>query len=294
MTPVNHSDTRTRFAPSPTGHLHLGHLYAAQVAHDLARKTNGKYLLRFEDIDTTRTKKKYYESILDDLHFFNLHHDETPILQTQLDRSDAYSQAITTLNKLGVTYPCFCSRKDILRETSNITNAPHHPITSSQLYPGTCQNLNHSQQLAHIKQGKIPSIRINTKKAATLTGELTFTDSIHGNIKVNPHILGDTILARKDIGTSYHIASVIDDAHQHITHVTRGDDLIESTHLHRVIQALLNLPEPTYHHHPLILDDQYNRLAKRSNSISINELRKNGVTLDTMNQMIQAQLTQYR
>ncbi len=294
MTPVNHSDTRTRFAPSPTGHLHLGHLYAAQVAHDLARKTNGKYLLRFEDIDTTRTQKKYYESILDDLHFFNLHHDETPILQTQLDRSDAYSQAITTLNKLGVTYPCFCSRKDILRETSNITNAPHHPITSSQLYPGTCQNLNHSQQLAHIKQGKIPSIRINTKKAATLTGELTFTDSIHGNIKVNPHILGDTILARKDIGTSYHIASVIDDAHQHITHVTRGDDLIESTHLHRVIQALLNLPEPTYHHHPLILDDQYNRLAKRSNSISINELRKNGVTLDTMNQMIQAQLTQYR
>jgi glutamyl-Q tRNA(Asp) synthetase len=281
---------KTRFAPSPTGHLHLGHLYAAQVAHDLARKLGGQYLLRFEDIDETRTRDEYYQSILDDLAFFNLQHDAPPMKQTQSDRVEAYANALNKLDHLGVTYPCFCSRKDIEREISSITSAPHGTIPSDQHYPGTCKKLTSKEIKMLLDNGKIPSIRIDIQKAKLLTRDLSFTDLIHGEIKVIHDILGDTVLARRDIGTSYHIASVVDDAFQEITHVTRGDDLLESTHLHRILQRLLNLPEPTYHHHPLILDDQKERLAKRSNSISVKELREQGLSLDSLNAMIQKQL----
>lgn len=290
MTSPAESAVKTRFAPSPTGHLHLGHLYAAQVAHDLARKLGGKYLLRFEDIDKTRIKDQYYESILDDLKFFKLQHDAPPISQIQSDRSEAYASALVKLDHLGVTYPCFCSRKDIHREISSLTNAPHGNHLSAQYYPGTCKKLTSSQRDEHLEQGKIPSTRIHTDKAKELTGNLTFNDLIHGEVSVDHDILGDSVLARRDIGTSYHIASVIDDAFQEITHVTRGDDLLESTHLHRVLQHLLNFPEPAYLHHPLILDDQNERLAKRAQSISVKELRENGHSLDSLNTMIQQQL----
>lgn len=281
---------KTRFAPSPTGHLHLGHLYAAQVAHDLARKLGGQYLLRFEDIDQTRTREEYYHSILDDLAFFKLQHDAPPMKQSQPDRVEAYANALSTLDHLGVTYPCFCSRKDIEREISSITSAPHGKLPSDQHYPGTCKKLTSGEISKLLENGNIPSIRINIQKAKILTGDLTFTDLIHGEIKVIHDILGDTVLARRDIGSSYHIASVVDDAFQEITHVTRGDDLLESTHLHRILQRLLNFPEPTYMHHPLILDDQNERLAKRSNSISVKELREQGQSLESLNAMIQEQL----
>ncbi len=288
MTPV--SAIKTRFAPSPTGHLHLGHLYAAQVAHDLARKLGGQYLLRFEDIDKTRIKDIYYDSILEDLYFFNLQHDAPPISQIQTDRLEAYSAAIEKLESLGVTYPCYCSRKDIFREISSLASAPHGNHLSAQYYPGTCKKLTSSERAERVAQGKIPSIRIDTDKARELTGSLTFHDLIYGEITVNHDILGDSVLSRRDIGTSYHIASVVDDAFQEITHVTRGDDLLESTHLHRVIQVLLDLPEPTYMHHQLILDDQNERLAKRAKSLSVKELRENGHTLDSLNSMINEQL----
>lgn len=281
---------KTRFAPSPTGHLHLGHLYAAQVAHDLAREHGGQYLLRFEDIDVTRTKDEYYESILADLRFFNLQHDATPISQIQSDRIEAYDYALSQLDQLGVTYPCFCSRKDIQREISSLTNAPHGHHLSAQYYPGTCKSLTASEIDELLEQGKTPSIRINIEKAKALTGCLTFLDLIHGEIKVDHDVLGDSILARRDIGTSYHIASVVDDAFQEITHVTRGNDLLESTHLHRVIQHLLDYSEPTYLHHPLILDDHNERLAKRAKSISVKELREQGHSLESLNEMIQSQL----
>lgn len=290
MSPTPSAKINTRFAPSPTGHLHLGHIYAAQVAHGLARKLGGKYLLRFEDIDITRVKDKYYKSILDDMDFFRLKHDAPPILQTQHDRSLAYSDAIKKLEHLGVTYPCFCSRKEIHREISSLTNAPHQSHLSAQYYPGTCKRLTTSERAEKVAQGKIPSIRINTHKAKELTGELTFSDLIHGEIKVNHDILGDSVLARRDIGTSYHVAVVVDDAFQEISHVTRGDDLLESTHLHRVIQALLDLPEPIYMHHQLILDNNNERLAKRVNSLSVKELREQGYTHDTILAKITAQL----
>jgi glutamyl-Q tRNA(Asp) synthetase len=283
---VNTSNVKTRFAPSPTGDLHLGHLYAATVAHDLARKLEGQYLLRFEDIDKTRVKGEYYDSILSDLEFFELKHDEPPISQLQNDRLEAYSNAINQLEKIGVTYPCFCSRKDVHREISSLSNAPHGNHLSMQYYPGTCKKLTSKDQQDHLAQGKIPSIRIDTQKAKELTGALTFTDLIHGEIEVNHDILGDSILARRDIGTSYHIASVVDDAHQEITHVTRGDDLLESTHLHRLIQTLLGLSEPVYMHHALILDDHHERLAKRAKSVTIKELRKQGHTLASLKLML--------
>lgn len=287
---VSTTNIKTRFAPSPTGHLHLGHLYAAKVAHDLARKLGGQYLLRFEDIDKNRVRKEYYDSILEDLEFFSLSHDTPPISQLQTDRLDAYATALDQLNRLGVTYPCFCSRKDIFREISSLTSAPHGNHLSAQYYPGTCKKLTSSEQQDQISQGKIASIRINTQKAKELTGPLTFTDLIHGEILVNHDLLGDSVLARRDIGTSYHIASVIDDAFQEITHVTRGDDLLESTHIHRVLQELLGLAEPIYMHHPLILDKNDHRLAKRANSTSIKELRERGHSIDSLNAMIQRQL----
>ncbi len=284
------SPVRTRFAPSPTGHLHLGHLFAAQVAHDLARKLGGEFLLRFEDIDRTRTREEYYQSALDDLLFFKLLYDALPMRQTETDRVDAYNAALQKLDQLGVTYPCFCSRKDIQQEISAITSAPHGQLPSQLHYPGTCKKLTPSQQKNLHATGVIPSIRINIERATQLTGSLTFTDLAHGEINVIHDILGDTVLARRDIGTSYHMTSVVDDSFQEITHVTRGDDLLESTHLHRILQSLLGLSAPIYLHHPLILDDQNERLAKRSNSISVRELRQQGYELEHMNCIIQEQL----
>jgi len=278
---------RTRFAPSPTGHLHLGHLYAAQVAHDFAREHNGEYLLRFEDIDTTRIKDKYYQSILSDLSFFGFTHDAPPLSQIFEERKKAHVEALSRLDQLGVLYPCFCSRKDIERELATLTNAPHEKANH---YPGTCRNLSTKQKTEHLACGRIPSIRINIEKAKAITGELSFTDLIHGDQQVDHHMLGDCILSRKDIGNSYHIASIDDDAYQSISHVTRGNDLLASTHLHRVLQALLGYPEPTYLHHPLILDLENKRLAKRSNSTPVHELVKAGYSKEQLQAIISQQL----
>jgi len=236
---------RTRFDPSPTGNLHLGHLYAAMVAHDLAQKLKGEYLLRFEDIDRTRVRKEYYDSILEDLYFFNFEHAEPPIGQLTDDRVLAYAAALNRLEQLGVTYPCFCTRKDIANELKSLTNAPHAEDILTQHYPRTCRKL-------------------------TL-------EEIDSNLKA-------------DIGTSYHIASVVDDAHQKISHVTRGDDLLESTHLHRILQTLLGFQEPIYLHHPLVVDIKNERLAKRSKSISIKKLRELGYDRKSLLEMMQQQL----
>jgi len=283
---TNAAEVKTRFAPSPTGRLHLGHIYAAKIAHDLALYLSGTYLLRFEDIDITRVKDEYYDSILDDLNFFNLSHKEAPISQLQEDRILSYELAINKLTELGVTYPCFCSRKDITRELSLLTNAPHADDSNIQHYPGTCKKLTSNEISQRLSEGKIPTIRIDADRAKELTGSLTFTDLIHGTIEVDHHILGDCILARRDIGTSYHLASVVDDAYQEITHVTRGDDLLESTHLHRIIQFLLELNEPIYLHHPLVVDNENKRLAKRAESTTIKELRNLGHSKSSLEQMI--------
>jgi len=204
----------------------------------------------------------------------------------QLDRTKIYDDAVSRLKELGVLYPCFCTRKQIQRELISITNAPHLTSEISHLYPLTCRNLSAQQIKEQLDQGKIPSWRINTQKATELTGTLYFDDLAHGKIKVNPELLGDAVLARRDIGTSYHIAVIVDDAHQNITHVTRGEDLLETTHLHTILQKLLELPQPTYHHHRLILDDAGERLAKRSYSETIRDLRQQGFNKDEILAMI--------
>lgn len=266
--------TRTRFAPSPTGRLHLGHAYAAKIAHDLARSTSGEFLLRFEDIDITRVREEYFDRIEEDLRWLGLEWDHSPLRQT--NRLAAYELALTELQKQKVIYPCFCTRREIDEEISRIVEAPQGP--EGPLYPGICKRLTTTEREARLNSGIPFSWRLDAEMAASLTGSLTFHDRHHGLIQVQPNLLGDVILARKDIGTSYHLAVVVDDAFQKITDVTRGEDLLASTHVHRLLQALLGYPEPQYLHHRLILDDSGKRLAKRHDSLSLQTMRDQGLS----------------
>lgn len=257
----------TRFAPSPTGHLHLGHAFAAMVAFKRAQQSGGDFLIRYEDIDHTRVRKEYYAQIKEDLNWLEIHWKREP--WSQLDRIEHYTRALTQLKELGVIYPCLCTRREIESELANFINAPQGP--EGPLYPGTCRE-GPKKPLGNTT----PAWRLNAKKAISLTGPLTFSDRIHGEIAVQGELLGDLILARKDIGTSYHLAVVVDDAAQNIDLVTRGDDLLSATHVHRVLQKLLKLPEPEYEHHRLILDHKGKRLAKRDDALSLKTLRENG------------------
>ena len=264
----------TRFAPSPTGLLHLGHVYAAKVARDLARSGEGSFLLRFEDIDHTRVRPEYYAAIEEDLIWLGLDWDGQALRQSR--RADAYSAALELLKEMGTVYPCFCTRREIEEEVARMTRAPHGP--EGPLYPGTCRRLSGPRRAARLAAGEQPAWRLEATRACEIAGKLAFTDLRHGRIAVEPSILGDVVLARKDIGTSYHLAVVVDDAYQEVTHVTRGDDLLVSTHVHRILQTLLGLPEPTYLHHRLLTDDKGLRLAKRCDALSIRSLREAGHT----------------
>jgi glutamyl-Q tRNA(Asp) synthetase len=260
----------TRFAPSPTGLLHMGHAYAAWVAREVAQqRTKGRFLLRFEDIDTPRVKSPYYDAIETDLRWLGLPWDDTALRQSI--RSEAYQSALAELKSVGAIYPCFCTRSEILAETARMSNAPHGP--EGPTYPGTCRKLDRSKQQEKINTGVAHSWRLDSQLASELCGPLDFTDLRFGKISVDPSLLGDVILARKDIGPAYHLAVVIDDAFQGITHVTRGDDLLQSTHVHRLLQSLLILRAPIYLHHPLVADEHGKRLAKRADSQSITSLR---------------------
>jgi glutamyl-Q tRNA(Asp) synthetase len=266
---------RTRFAPSPTGRLHLGHALAAKVAHDLARQSpDGRFLLRHEDIDGSRVREDFYQGIEDDLAWLGLHWDEPPLRQTS--RIAAYAAALARLRENGLVYPCFCTRREIQQEWAGMAAAPQESPTP--VYPGTCRKLSPDRQQHHLAANIPHAWRLNSHMAANLTGPLTFHDLRFGTLPVNPDLLGDVVLARKDIGTAYHLAVVVDDAFQQISHVTRGDDLLPSTHVHRLLQAILGLPEPTYLHHPLVTDEHGKRLAKRCDAQSIAALRDAGLT----------------
>jgi len=228
-------------------------------------------LVRFEDIDTSRCRDIYYESIIDDLEYLGIPLVGTPLKQS--NRQSAYNDALQSLKDKKLVYPCFCSRKMINEELSRITNAPHGPEGAH--YPGTCKNLSTSEVAQRMQDGEIPSWRFNSEQAAALYSDLTFQDEHHSPTQVDPFLLGDTILSRKDIGTSYHIAVVVDDDFQNITHVTRGEDLLHATHLHRILQEALGLSEVVYHHHPLVCDDHGKRLAKSHTSADSHVLLKN-------------------
>lgn len=268
---------RTRFAPSPTGRLHLGHALAAKVAHDLARSDpGGRFLLRFEDIDGPRVREEYYQGIEEDLQWLGFQWDETPLRQTE--RNAAYESALATLKDRGLVYPCFCTRREIQAELANMASAPQGP--EGPVYPGICRKLSDEERGKRIHAGQAHAWRLDAEKAAAITGPLTFHDLRFGTLNVNPSLLGDVVLARKDIGTAYHLAVVVDDAYQQITHVTRGEDLLASTHVHRLLQALLGLPEPVYLHHELVLDEQGKRLAKRHDALAIATMRERGMSRD--------------
>ena len=259
----------TRFAPSPTGRIHLGHAFAARFAYDKAKENGGKFLLRIEDIDPVRCKPEFVDGILEDLDWLGLKWDGRPVRQSE--RMDVYAAALQKLKDASVLYPCVCTRKEIESEIARMGHAPHAGETA--VYPGTCRGKRLDLSLYDRW-----SWRLDVAKALNLTGgELYFTDESRGTVKANPTVFGDIVLARKETPASYHLCSVVDDAAQGVTLVTRGDDLFDSTHVHRLLQALLGLPTPRYCHHPLVLDAEGRRLAKRDGSVTIKSLREKGL-----------------
>jgi glutamyl-Q tRNA(Asp) synthetase len=253
----------TRFAPSPTGLLHLGHAFAALTAHE----AGDNFLLRLEDLDRGRSRDEFIEAIYRDLKWLGLSWDE-PVLR-QSRRDAAYAEALARLTHMGLTYPCFCTRKDIADEISRAGEAQHGP--DGPLYPGTCRHLKDAPS------DKPHVLRLDAQKAAALAGPLSFRE--HGKSHaVEPLRFGDIVLARKDLPAAYHLAVVVDDAFQNVTLVTRGEDLARATHVQRLLQALLQLPEPGYAHHRLILDENGKKFSKRDQAMTLTSLREAGAT----------------
>jgi len=266
----------TRFAPSPTGLLHLGHAFAAIKAFEAGQQ----FILRIEDLDTARCREAFVEAIFEDLLWLGIDWAE-PVLR-QSERMAAYQTALHKLDALGLTYPCFCTRKDIAAEIARAAEAPSGP--DGPIYPGTCRNLTKTEQDARISSGVSHAIRLDVTKAAEWVGPLTFleqgqgTKGETGTINVQPELFGDIILARKDLPASYHLAVVVDDAHQGVTLVTRGEDLFAASHVQRLLQAMLGLSEPSYAHHRLILDASGKKFSKRDKAITLRALRDKGWT----------------
>lgn len=255
-------DIHTRFAPSPTGRLHLGHAFSALQAHDFARALGGRFTLRIEDIDGTRSRPEHVAAILEDLDWLGLRWDEPPVFQSQ--RLPLYAAALDQLRAMGLLYPCFCTRADIAASLS----APHGP--EGALYPGTCRGL------AHPDLSRPHSWRLDMAAAIARVGDLVWQDALAGAVAADPLSHGDVILARKDAPASYHLAVTIDDAAQGISHVVRGADLFTATHVHRLLQALLDLPTPYYRHHALLAGPDGTRLAKRHGAPTLESLRLAG------------------
>ena len=270
----------TRFAPSPSGHLHLGHAYAALFAWRLADRAGGEFILRIEDIDGGRNKAEFEDAIYEDLEWLGISWND-PVMR-QSKRIAAYQAALDRLQEMGLLYPCFCTRKDILAEINSSAGAPHSHSAYGPIYPGICRDLTDSDRTAQIDADTPYALRLDVTKALAIAGVLTWFDRVRGEQQVQAERFGDVVLARKDIHTSYHLAVTIDDAAQGITLVTRGDDLFESTHVHRLLQALLGLDTPEWHHTPLLTDPAGKRLAKRDNALTLRKMRRNGVAGDAI------------
>jgi len=265
----------TRFAPSPTGRLHKGHAFSAWLAYKAAQKNNGHFLLRIEDIDTTRCKPEFIDAIFEDLSWLGLQW-ETPVRQ-QSQHFDDYQAALEELKNMGLVYPCFCTRKEIQAEISRSKSAPHGP--DGPIYPRLCHSKSKEERQRLIASGAAHAWRLDLPAALEhIDTSLIWQDEISGAITATPEELGDIVLARKDTPTSYHLSVVVDDALQNITHVVRGEDLFHATHIHIVLQKLLGLPTPTYHHHGLLLDENGERFAKRNKSVTLQEIRNSGVS----------------
>jgi glutamyl-Q tRNA(Asp) synthetase len=277
----------TRFAPSPTGFLHLGHALAAITAHDAAR--GGRFLLRIEDLDLTRCREAFVQAIFEDLHWLGLAWEE-PVLRQSL-RTDVYRSALEQLNRMELLYPCFCTRAEVAAEIARSVEAPHGP--DGPIYPGTCRGLSAKDRLSREKSGAAYALRLDSAKSAGRVGKVYFEEAkafscaAYERNFVNPLLFGDIVLARKDTPGSYHFAVVVDDAAQGVTLVTRGCDLLPSTHVQRVLQVLLEFPAPKYAHHKLLFDSEGRKLSKREGARSLRAYRAAGVRPQEVAAMLQ-------
>lgn len=266
----------TRFAPSPTGLLHLGHAHAALFAAKAASSSGGQFLVRIEDIDAGRCRAEFEDAISEDLSWLGLEWPH-PVLR-QSERMADYQEALDRLHARDLLYPCFCTRKDIAAEIHSSHGAPHLAALGPDgpLYPGTCRSVSLDERQHKMHSGAPFALRLDMDRAVKAQGALTWHDRIEGDVQATPEIFGDVVLARKDIPTSYHLAVCVDDHIQGITLVTRGQDLFPATHVHRLLQALLGLNTPIYHHHGLLKGPDGQRLAKRDKAETIRALRKSG------------------
>ncbi len=296
---------RTRFAPSPTGPLHLGHAYSALLAHDMARAAGGDFLLRLEDIDQSRARPEWEDLIFEDLSWLGVSWDG-PVLR-QSERLDLYTDALTRLWNKGLLFACTCNRRDIQEASA----APQEGVPThgpdGLIYPGTCRDLPRTENTSLLPE--TAALRLNMARALEESGLLkTATNAadpyvfamfeetgqgpndetrlIHTSETHLVTGIGDVVLGRRDMGTSYHLSVVIDDADQGITHVVRGQDLFEATNIHALLQRLLGLPTPIYHHHKLIRDDTGKRLAKRDDARAIKTYRDAGHTPEDVRKMV--------
>ncbi len=267
----------TRFAPSPTNNLHLGHIYSAQLAYHYTQDHNGKFILRIEDIDHYRCHEKYTQQIMNDLTWLGFNFYDSVRKQSKHLRE--YQNVIEKLSDLGVVYPCFCTNKEIREEINRAGHAPH--AGENNLYPGTCRHLS-KDMIAQKNEQDLPyALRLDIAKSFDVLDNkiLSWHDKEYGEQIVDPKTLNDVIVSRKDIGTSYHISVVHDDYIQGVTDIIRGVDLFETTHIHRILQALLGYKMPQYHHHPLLINpDTGRRFAKRDNPMTIKMMRENGLS----------------
>jgi len=273
----------SRFAPSPTGLLHLGHAYSAMLAHDAARAAGGRFLLRIEDIDAGRSRDEFVGAIEADLAWLGLEW-ERPVRRQSAHMAD-YRAALDRLDAMGLLYPCFLSR----RELDAALSAPHFQALRGPEGPVVVDAdrlLPDAERAARMAAGEPYALRLRMAAALERAGRPSWTDEGHGTLAADPAAFGDVVLARKDTPTSYHLAVTVDDALQGVTLVVRGEDLFQATHVHRLLQALLDLPTPRYRHHRLLTDPDGRRYAKRDRALTLRALREAGRTPADVRRMV--------
>ena len=281
-----------RFAPSPNGYLHLGHAYSALLNHDMAREAGGRLLLRIEDIDASRCRPEYEAAIYQDLGWLGVSWQQG--VRRQSEHFDDYQAALAKLEAQGLIYPSFESRSEISALVAERDRQGHWPRDPDgvPLYPGRARKLSPAERERRRRAGEPFALRLAMDAAIARAGVLTWTETglgpqgQAGLVTAAPQMWGDVVLARKEVPTSYHLAVAIDDASQGVTDVVRGQDLFWSTSIHRLLQALLGLPEPIYHHHKLILDADGRKLSKSTQATGLRELRAAGANAADVRRMV--------
>ena len=281
-----------RFAPSPNGYLHLGHAYSALLNHDMARELGGRLLLRIEDIDAERCRTEYEDAIYQDLRWLGISWVEP--VRRQSEHADDYAAAIAELEAQGLLYPSFESRRELAELVADLDREGPWPRDPDgvPIYPGRARKMSAAERRRRRAAGEPFALRLAMDAAVARVGALGWTETgagphgQTGRVTAAPQLWGDVVLARKDLPASYHIAVVVDDALQGVTDVVRGQDLFWSTSIHRLLQTLLGLPEPTYHHHKLIVDDDGRKLSKSTKSTGLRELRAAGATAVDVRRMV--------